>query len=388
MKLLHTADWQLGKPFAGIEDPDKRSIVRQERLQCIQRIGEAASRFGAEFIVVAGDLFDSPTPERGLISSACEAIGRLGLPVYAIPGNHDHGGPGSLWVQEFFLQEAGELAPNLHILTTREPVDLQSCILLPCPLLRQMQKEDPTAWLRSVLPGLPDNKPRIVLAHGSVTDFGASGFADEEEVTGANNRIDIERLPWTEIDYAALGDWHGMKEVGSKAWYAGTPEPDRFPKGGNSPGHVLQVDVARGREPVVVPTRTARLGWHWVSENFTDEEGLDRLVAKMNDLLAGRAGVDLVDMELNGGLGIVRMSELESHIERWRARLLRLKLENRVRVVPAPDEVAALTQRASDPLIARVAARLIGEIEQEGEKADAARAALRILYTRASTGQS
>jgi len=31
VKFIHTADWQIGKPFAGIGDAHKRSLVQQER---------------------------------------------------------------------------------------------------------------------------------------------------------------------------------------------------------------------------------------------------------------------------------------------------------------------------------------------------------------------
>ncbi len=103
--FLHTADWQLGKPYGSVEDPDKRAILRQQRLETIDRLGEIARRHQAAFILVAGDLFDSPSPDRGTVSAACAAIGRLGLPVIAIPGNHDHGGAGGPWQQEYFLKE-------------------------------------------------------------------------------------------------------------------------------------------------------------------------------------------------------------------------------------------------------------------------------------------
>ena len=36
--FLHTADWQLGKPFAGVEDPDKRVLLQHERLNAGRRI--------------------------------------------------------------------------------------------------------------------------------------------------------------------------------------------------------------------------------------------------------------------------------------------------------------------------------------------------------------
>ena len=65
--FIHTADWQLGKPLAGIEDVQKRSLVQQERIHVIQRLGAIAAQQKAEFILVAGDLFDSPTASKATV---------------------------------------------------------------------------------------------------------------------------------------------------------------------------------------------------------------------------------------------------------------------------------------------------------------------------------
>jgi hypothetical protein len=41
--VLHTADWQIGKPYGRVADPDKRSRLRQVRLEAIDRIAAAAA---------------------------------------------------------------------------------------------------------------------------------------------------------------------------------------------------------------------------------------------------------------------------------------------------------------------------------------------------------
>ena len=79
------------------------------------------------------------------------SIGALGLPVYVIPGNHDHGGAGCLWEQPFFLREREKLAPQLHVLRESEPVVRDDAVLLPCPLVRRHVVDDPTAWVRAAL---------------------------------------------------------------------------------------------------------------------------------------------------------------------------------------------------------------------------------------------
>ncbi|MFM7676086.1 MAG: exonuclease SbcCD subunit D [Synechococcus sp.] len=186
LRFLHTADWQLGKPYARVADPDKRARLRQERLAAIGRLGAVAQQQGAAFIAVAGDLFDSPQPTRADVSAACSAIGALALPVLVIPGNHDHGDAGSLWQESYFLEERAQLAPNLTVLLERQPFPLAPLglpgVVLPCPLLRRAEPLDPTAWLRSLDFSPWAAEPRLVLAHGSIQGFGGddSGDTDDE----------------------------------------------------------------------------------------------------------------------------------------------------------------------------------------------------------------
>ena len=381
--FLHTADWQLGKPFAGVEDVQKRSILQQERLNVVDRIAVVARSHQAEFVVVAGDLFDSPRATKSVVSAACSAIGRIGLPVFVIPGNHDHAGPGSIWEQSFFKEEARQLGPNLRVLLTPEPVELASCVVFPCPLLRRHEANDPTAWLRA--PNLDlerfGDKVRLVLAHGSVQGFGTETAEEEESGGNLPNQLDLSRLPAAGVDYLALGDWHGTKQVGPNAWYAGTPELDRFPKGGgHDPGNVLVVTARPGEAPEVKTVRTGRFEWHELIFPFADDSGLAQLELEINTLTGARAGQDLLRLEVRGSLGIEATMRLEGMLDAWQARLLRLKLSNSTVIAPSEAEIQALTQRASDPLISCVAAKLVRAAAGVGEEAAAARLALRELH--------
>ncbi len=380
--FLHTADWQLGKPFAGIDDPQKRALVQQERLQVIRRIGDAARAHHAEFILVAGDLFDSSTASKATVSAACSAIGQIGIPVLAIPGNHDHGGPGGLWEQSFFQREHASLAPNLRILLKPEPVELDTAWIFPCPLLRRAESTDTTAWLRlpEALDGCSPDKARIVLAHGSTQAF-TSQSEDDDTDSAATNLIDLSRLPGETIDYVALGDWHGTKQVAPAAWFSGTPELDRFPKGeGYDPGNVLLVVAGRGQAPTVTRAHTGRLGWRELAFDFAEDSTTGLFRERLDGLIGQRANEDLLRLELTGSLGVEAASRLEQALESLQARLLRLKLTNKVVVAPTADEIQALTQRPADPLTARVASQLVARAAGTDEIAASARIALRELY--------
>lgn len=378
--FLHTADWQLGKPYARVADASKRSQLQNERFESLKRIASAVVEHKAAFVVVAGDLFDSPTPLNSTVAKACEAIGAMKVPVLVIPGNHDHGGPGSLWEQPFFIRQKDQLARNLRLLLTPEPAVLDCAVVFPAPLMRRMDLSDPTAWIRGAFDELSfsANLPRIVLAHGSIQGFGSTQD-DEDEDSSTSNLIDLARLPVAEIDYIALGDWHGTKQVDAHAWYSGTPEIDRFPKGeSNDPGNVLIVQVSRGDSPQVTTLPTAHFRWNGFSYHFSEDESFNTFRAALDEKIGAWGQDSLLRLVLDGSLGIEASRQLQDHLEGLEARLLRLKLENRVSIAPTPDEIAELASRPDDPLISSVASTLVAMTS--GDDAEIARLALRELH--------
>jgi DNA repair exonuclease SbcCD nuclease subunit len=382
--FIHTADWQIGKPFAGVDNADNRSQLGAYRIRAIHQIAQLSMERKADFVLVAGDLWDSSTPTKKLVSETLSAIGKIPCPVYVITGNHDHGAMGTVWSQEFFLREQEALAPNLNVLLQASPIELNAAILLPCPLLRRHELEDLSQWLRagaSVYQTL-GNKPRIVLAHGSVTSFGSASFEDEEEIGyGAANLLNVDRLAIDELDYIALGDWHGTKQILEKCWYSGTPEPDRFPKGENhDQGNVLVVTVARASQPIIEVVKTGTVSWRKLDFHFTGEEGLQAFSGMMDEQLGTSVGRDLVHLSLKGSLGLEDFSTLSQKLETYEARLIRIKLDNQVQVNPTTDELDSLRKSAVDPLIARVADKLHGMLYNGEQNARLSREALKQLY--------
>jgi DNA repair exonuclease SbcCD nuclease subunit len=299
-----------------------------------------------------------------------------------IPGNHDNGGPGSIWNQEFFEREREKLAPNLVVCRESVAMVTDNFVLYPCPLARRAESSDTTAWLRdgSAFAEAQETLPRIVLAHGSVMDFG-SRQDDLEDDAGATNRIDLDRLPWDDIDYLALGDWHGTKAVHEKAWYSGTPEYDRFPKGGDyTAGQVLIVEVERGVAPQVKTVETWQLTWHEHHWTFHDDTDLDTLSKWVDETFATRTQKDLLKLVVDGALGLEASRRLDELIDRLEARLLRLKLVNKTHIAPTEAELEALTGDTANPLTARVASALHRQVVEFPDQADTARLALRQLY--------
>ncbi|MFN2388010.1 MAG: exonuclease SbcCD subunit D [Actinomycetota bacterium] len=86
MKILHTADWHVGKRLQGRSRAD-------EHEQVLDEIVELARGRAVDLVLVAGDMFDSaaPTPEsEKLVYATLTRLGAL-APTVAIAGNHDGG---------------------------------------------------------------------------------------------------------------------------------------------------------------------------------------------------------------------------------------------------------------------------------------------------------
>ena len=63
LKLVHTADWHLGRTFRSFADEGALKLGRA-RLEVLERIFHLADRHAADAVLCAGDLFDAPDPGR------------------------------------------------------------------------------------------------------------------------------------------------------------------------------------------------------------------------------------------------------------------------------------------------------------------------------------
>src|ERR1051325_4153759 len=62
LRLLHTADWHLGRRFPSFPEEAQKTLSRA-RLDVIANILDVARRNAVHALLCAGDLFDDPEPE-------------------------------------------------------------------------------------------------------------------------------------------------------------------------------------------------------------------------------------------------------------------------------------------------------------------------------------
>jgi hypothetical protein len=70
-RFLRTSDWQLGVTRHFLND-DSQARWSEARFEGVRNIGRIAHEEGCEFIVVAGDIFESNQVDRKTVLKACE----------------------------------------------------------------------------------------------------------------------------------------------------------------------------------------------------------------------------------------------------------------------------------------------------------------------------
>ena len=86
MRFLHTADWHVGKPLRGRSRMEEYAAVLEE-------VGRVAVEAQVDAVLVAGDIFDSPSPPAEAEKLVYDFLARLlpeGIAAVLIAGNHDH----------------------------------------------------------------------------------------------------------------------------------------------------------------------------------------------------------------------------------------------------------------------------------------------------------
>ncbi|MBU2532146.1 MAG: metallophosphoesterase [Alphaproteobacteria bacterium] len=363
-QIVHTGDWHIAKPY-GRFDPDKGALLRAARMEIIDRVGDLARSRGIGTVLVAGDVFDSAMVSDDLLRRVAVRLESFSdITWHFLPGNHDPSTINGLW-RRFERIAATNARVVIHheagLHHIADGVDL-----LAAPLHARAVAHDPTQWMADK-PGA-NGVVRIGLAHGAVQGFGS---AQEASV-----RIAPDRAVTAGLDYLALGDWHGMRRAGPKAWYAGTPEADQFAD--NDPGFALVVTVhGRGSEPDVEPVRLSKYRWrrHHLSGDLSARLGQLERDLRGGD---GDPACELLRLQFDGRIGLAGEVALREGVDRLSDIAFHVEADySKLNVTPEQDGANVL----EDPLLAAISVRLGERMAAGGESGEVAHRAALLLNT-------
>lgn len=374
LKILHTADWHLGRRFPSFEEADRTRLSRA-RLEVVERIFALAEQRQVDAVLCAGDLFDDVMPDRDWFQGLANVIRKRGnpeRPVVLLPGNHDPLVGGSVWSPEHELRR---LLPDFVHVVDRDDFELplgDDAVVLARPCRSKAGQGDNALALGAREPG--DSRIRIGLVHGSTFDI--PGWQQ-------NFPIAQDAAVRRGFDYLAIGDTHAFRIVPPDAEvptvYPSAPEATNF--GELDTGYVAMVLFSRSRRALVQRERVSMWTWEHVRVESLDalralaKRDLSHVVLRVElDLVVDPEGLDEVEetlVELRG-----------NDVKHGRAGALQIEREG---LQLTTDGIDAYFDGL--PEVLQRTARRLQEIEAVGERAAEARRALYHLY-RLSRGVS
>jgi DNA repair exonuclease SbcCD nuclease subunit len=365
IRILHTADWQIGKQFANVPG-DPGAALRVQRLDTVTVIADLAVEREVDAVLVAGDVFDDNAVSDDTLRRTINAMSGYSGPWVLLPGNHDSGLTQSVWSR---LRKLNIVPENVIIADQPESIALADGGLhvLPAPLNRRQEVRDLTEWFDHY--ASDKDVIRIGMAHGSVLNR-------LPESAETHNPISDTRTDSAQLDYLALGDWHGTLNIADKTWYSGSPEQDRFRQ--NEPGNVLLVDISDpGSKPSVEVVSVGRFFWHQLEFAVTDDDSLSVLNRRLEEL--GDPQRALLRLRLLGAATLSTRQALNELLDNWSARFHFLQINDTDLVAqPSADDISDMGATG----FLKEAIDAIVDLENSPDDPDNAHAsrALQILY--------
>ena len=362
VKILHTADWQIGRTYSRF-DPHDGVPLAEARFESVERIAGLAHAEQVDVVVVAGDVFDLQTLSERAVRRMFNAVAGFGGRWVMIPGNHDAALADGVWAQAGRL---GAIPANVEAVLAPRIVELSSAgaALLCAPLTQRHTYDDLTAWFDSCVTAA--GWVRIGVAHGAMQGVLAEDLDSANPIAG-------DRAARAKLDYLALGDWHGTKRIDERTWYSGTPEQDRFKS--SDTGQVLLVTIdGPGETPCVEARRVGRYRWCQETHTLAVPTDLDDLVRR----LGGVGADDVLKLTVTGSVDLAQHQRLQQALGEAAGRVRVLESDfAALTLAPTADDIAALR---ADGYLGDVI-RELQDMQAGGDDATAAQDALGLLTT-------
>ncbi len=276
MKVLHTADWHVGRLLRGRSRADEHEAV-------LASIAATAAEHGVDLVIVAGDVFDTaaPSPEaERIVYRALLDLTATGATVLVVAGNHD---------SERRLQAVAPLLELGRVITrgsfarpdeggvievsSRDGTETALVAALPflsqrhvvraTDLMESDAADHGVAYadrIRRLVAALTQrfrgDTVNLVAAHCMV-DGGTLGGGERSGHTVFEYSVPATIFPGT-AHYVALGHLHRRQMLPGACpiYYSGSPLQLDFGEGENEPS-VVVVDASAGRPAAVTSAPVA-----------------------------------------------------------------------------------------------------------------------------------
>ncbi len=223
MKLLHTADWHIGRVLNGYS-------LLEEQIDVVNQIIDIAIKENVDGIIIAGDLYDRSNPSSDAISTMNELLKKINIdnkiPIYAISGNHDGSTRlnfGSGWFKKnnLIISTSIENALNpiededtqIFLLPFFDPMDIRVYLKNKKSKIEKIKKiktnnEALHEIIKDIKEKFKKNKKHVLVTHFAVTSNNKEIDLTSETISKVGGLSTISSSEFDGFDYVALGHIH------------------------------------------------------------------------------------------------------------------------------------------------------------------------------------
>ncbi|HEY9582528.1 MAG TPA: exonuclease SbcCD subunit D [Savagea sp.] len=230
MKIVHTADWHLGKLVQGV-------YMTEDQRYALERFIEEMKEESPDAIIIAGDIYDRGIPPIEAVDLFDEVLTALAydlrIPVLAIAGNHDS--PTRLQFGRSFMRGgryfvSGSLDDELEPVILEDEYGPVHFHLIPYvdPSIARLAYDDDTikthddamrAIIERLEPTLDKRARHVAVSHAFVTK---TGEADDSMTSDSERPLSIGGAEYVSSErfkafhYTALGHLHQAHHIGDE----------------------------------------------------------------------------------------------------------------------------------------------------------------------------
>lgn len=263
MKILHTADWHIGKTING------QSLIEDQKF-ILNQLFDAIKEHNPDVVVISGDLYDLHYPNKEAMVVLEDALSMINLeldtPIIAISGNHD--GKERLNYGEKWFEKTGLkimtsydhlLEPikmndvNIYVMPYFTPADVRQVFEVKDIHTHQEATEHIVGEIEKVM---NKDETNILIGHLFVAG-GAS--SDSERPLSIGTIETVTANTFNAFDAVLLGHLHHPFAIQSDyIFYAGTPMQYSFSEANQAKGYRLFDIEKKGFKQTFIPLEPRR----------------------------------------------------------------------------------------------------------------------------------
>lgn len=257
MRILHTADWHIGKQL------NNTSLIEDQEY-ILKKIIEIIEEERPDVLVIAGDIYDRSIPPVEAVELLDKAFNRilleLNIPIIAIAGNHDNGdrlsfASGILKNNKLYIE--GRLKPRVNKIVIEDdhgPVNFYVIPYADPAYVRELHgNKDIRTYndaMKAIISGINQemntDQRNIAITHGFITGIEEPETCESERILYVGGTDFVSYEYFKQFNYTALGHLHGQQKAGDeRIRYSGSPLKYSFSETKHSKGiKLIDIDSA------------------------------------------------------------------------------------------------------------------------------------------------